>query len=200
MPAYFLLNGQYFNPDRTAMRPYREHVQATMAAYGGCYRRSPAHRIEVLEGAWHPRALGMVEFPTFAQAKAWYDSPEYAPLKAIRLANARNDTILIDALADDEPIEAAPPYTDDARARVLAFLAAAERAGVPPDRFHPGVPIEAVRAAAAQAATPPAPPAGAAVPAAEALDRIEALLPALEREGRQRVMARCQELDALADA
>jgi hypothetical protein len=37
-------------------------VQPTMAAYGGHYRRGLAHRLEVLEGDWHPRALGMVEF------------------------------------------------------------------------------------------------------------------------------------------
>src|SRR5688572_21704304 len=92
MPAYFLLNGRYFNPDRTAMNYYVAHVRPTVAAHGGRYRRALTHRVEVIEGAWHPRALGMIEFPTFAQAKAWYDSPEYAPLKAIRLANVRNDT------------------------------------------------------------------------------------------------------------
>ena len=81
MTAYILLNGRYFNPDRTPMRPYAERVQATMAAYGGGYRRGLGHRVEVLEGDWHPRALAMLEFPTFEQARAWYHSPEYAPLK-----------------------------------------------------------------------------------------------------------------------
>ena len=79
----------------------------------------------MLEGAWQPRALGMLEFPTFEQAQAWYDSPEYAPLKAIRLANVRNDTILLDALADDQPRAAGPAFSD------------AERMS-PPPRPRPG--------------------------------------------------------------
>ena len=115
MPAYILLNGRSFNPDRTAMRAYTERAPAVVAAYGGRYCRSLAHRVEVLEGAWQPRALGMLEFPTFEQAQAWYDLPEYAPLKAIRLANVRNDTILLDALADDQPRAAGPAFSDAER-------------------------------------------------------------------------------------
>jgi hypothetical protein len=150
----------------------------------------------VLEGDWHPRFLGMVRFPTYDQARAWYDSPEYAPLKAMRLAHARIDIILADALADDQPYESSPQLTDTARARLDAFLAEAARRGVPPDRFHPGETVEAVLAGlAAKAASPPTPPERAALPAAEALERVEALLPALDREGRERVLARCRELD-----
>jgi len=185
VPAYILLNGRYFDPDRTAMRAYTEQVQPTLAAYGGRYRRSVTHPIEVLEGTWHPRALGMVEFPTFEQARAWYDSPEYAPLKAIRLAHVRNDTILIDALADDQTIESGPPILPEERARLLAFFAEAERRGIPPDRFHPGESIESmVQAVAAEP------------PTQVAFEQVAALLPALDRDGRQRIMARCRELDA----
>jgi uncharacterized protein (DUF1330 family) len=195
VPAYIILNGRYFHPDRTRMRYYVDHVRATMALYGGGYRRAPAQRVEVLEGAWHPRALGILEFPTYEQARAWYDSPEYAPLKAIRLANIRNDTILVDALADGQGPETAQ-RSDEERARFIAFLAEAERRGVPPDRFRPGESIESVLAAsAAEAARPPAPATAAETPEA-ALERALALLPALDPEGRQRVMARCQALDA----
>ena len=199
MPAYIILNGRYFNPDRTAMRYYSAHVQPTAAAYGGGYRRMLQQRLEVLEGAWHPRMFGIVEFPTFEQARAWYDSPEYAPLKAIRLANVRNDTILVDALADDQTPASIPPFADEERARVLAFLAEAERRGVPPDRFHPGETVESVLAGLDAAAPAAEPSTGAEGPAA-ALERVRALLPALDREGRQRVLARCQQLAAQAEA
>jgi uncharacterized protein (DUF1330 family) len=144
--AFILLNGRYQNPDRTAMRPYGEQVQPTMAAYGGRYVRGLAHRLEVLEGDWHPRALGMLQFPTFEQALAWYHSPEYAPLKPIRLANARNDTILVDALADGQPYESRPMFSDEDWMRLDMFFAEAERRGIPPDRFHPGESIESVLA------------------------------------------------------
>jgi uncharacterized protein (DUF1330 family) len=196
--ANILLNGRYFNPDRTAMRPYGEQVEATMAAYGGRYRRGLAHRLEVLEGDWHPRALGMLEFPTFEQAQAWYHSPEYAPLKPIRLTNASNDTILVDALADNQPWTSRPVFSDEDWARLDAFFAEAERRGNPPDRFHPGEPLESVLAATAtEAARPPTTAAAAESPEA-ALERVLTLLPALNSEGRQLVVARCQALDAAA--
>ena len=197
MTAYILLNGRYFNPDRTAMRSYTEHVQPTMASYGGRYRRGLPHRLEVLEGDWHPRMFGIVEFPTFEQARAWYDSPEYAPLKADpagqraqrhhprRRAGRRPDVRVAAALRGR-----------GAGARLDAFLAEAERRGVPPDRFHPGEPIEAVLAASGAEPSPaPAPGDGTS---AAALERVLSLLPALDPEGRQRVMARCQALDARA--
>jgi hypothetical protein len=117
---------------------------------------------------------------------------KYAPLKAIRLANVRNDTILLDALADGQPYESWPQFTLTAQAQLNAFFGEADDRGVPPDRVHPGESVESVLAASqAAVAGPPATPA-----AAEALERVFELLPALDREGRQRVMARCQPMDS----
>ena len=39
---------------------------------------------EVLEGSWDPKRLVVLEFESMEQAKAWYDSPEYADLKKLR--------------------------------------------------------------------------------------------------------------------
>jgi uncharacterized protein (DUF1330 family) len=194
VPAYIVLNGRYFDPDRTAMQAYTARVRPTMAAYGGDYHRTLAQRLEVLEGSWHPRSLGIVKFPTFEQARAWYHSPEYAPLKAIRLAHARNDTILVDALADEQAYESRPMWSDAERDRLDAFFAEAERRGIPPDRFRPGVPLEA--AVAEAAAEPAASPAPTTAERSAALERVLALLPTLDPAGRRRVVARCRELDA----
>jgi uncharacterized protein (DUF1330 family) len=38
----------------------------------------------------------LMEFPDADSARAWYDSPEYRPLKAIRHRAARNNAVLID--------------------------------------------------------------------------------------------------------
>jgi hypothetical protein len=84
------------------------------------------------------------------------------------------------------------------QARLNAFFVEAQRKGVPPDRFHPGEPIESVLTPpATQATRRPATAAAAETPEA-ALERVLALLPELDREGHQRVMARCQALDAAA--
>jgi uncharacterized protein (DUF1330 family) len=42
-------------------------------------------------------ALVLVEFPDGDSARAWYDSPEYQPLKAIRHRAARNNAVLIES-------------------------------------------------------------------------------------------------------
>jgi hypothetical protein len=100
----------------------------------------------------------------------------------------------VDALEDDQTLADGPPFSAEDQARLLTFLGEAERRGVPPDRFHPGEPIESVLVpSAAEAAAHP--PAAAKAPAA-ALEQVLALLASLDSEGRQQVMARCQTLDA----
>jgi uncharacterized protein (DUF1330 family) len=88
------------------MRPYMDQVEATMARYGGFYRTWLRHGVEVVEGDFGPH-LGptIVEFPTFAQLRAWYDSEEYAPLKALRQEHMRFDVMLVDGLSDEEIAE-----------------------------------------------------------------------------------------------
>ena len=107
MAAYYIALARAV-PDnrREVMRPYLEQVEATMARYGGFYRTWLRHRVEAVEGDFGPH-LGptIVEFPTFAQLRAWYDSPEYAPLKALRQQHMRFDVMLVDGLSDEEIAE-----------------------------------------------------------------------------------------------
>jgi uncharacterized protein (DUF1330 family) len=107
MAAYYIALAREV-PDnwQGLMRPYIDEVEATMARYGGFYRTWLRHRVEVVEGDFGPH-LGptIVEFPTFAQLRAWYDSPEYAPLKALRQQHNRFDVMLVDGLSDEEIAE-----------------------------------------------------------------------------------------------
>lgn len=108
MVAYIILVGREAPKDMTVMRPYIEQAESVLARYGGHYRARGRHRVTLLEGDLGPfRGVTIIEFPTPEQARAWYDSPEYAPLKALRLANARFDTLLVEGLAEGEP--ATPP-------------------------------------------------------------------------------------------
>jgi len=91
---------------RELMRPYLEQVEATMAQYGGFYRTWLRHRVEVVEGDLGPhQGPTIVEFPTYEQLRAWYDSSEYAPLKALRQQHNRFDVMLVDGLSDEEIAE-----------------------------------------------------------------------------------------------
>jgi uncharacterized protein (DUF1330 family) len=107
MVAYYIALAREM-PDnwREFMRPYMDQVETTMARYGGFYRTWLRHRVEVVEGDLGSH-LGptIVEFPTFEHLQAWYHSPEYAPLKALRQRHMRFDVMLIDGLSDEEIAE-----------------------------------------------------------------------------------------------
>ena len=49
-----------------------------------------------MEGVWHPNRLAMLEFESVEQARRWYASDEYAPLKDIRLKTANTRLFLVE--------------------------------------------------------------------------------------------------------
>jgi uncharacterized protein (DUF1330 family) len=96
MPAYIVVQIAIHDP--TTYERYKELAPASIAAYGGRYvvRGGPS---EVLEGSWQPGRLVVLEFPTAAQARAWWGSPEYAPAKAVRQRCAQTEMLLIEGSA-----------------------------------------------------------------------------------------------------
>lgn len=70
--------------DEERANAYRELAAASIARYGGRYL-SRGHRPDPAEGDWPAeQRLMVVEFPTMAQARRWYASPEYAPALTLR--------------------------------------------------------------------------------------------------------------------
>ncbi len=93
MPAYVVVNIDVLDPVR--YEEYKRLATPTVEAHGGRYLVRGG-RTEVLEGKWIPRRIVVLEFPTVAQAKAWWDSPEYAHAKPIRQASARTDMFIVE--------------------------------------------------------------------------------------------------------
>lgn len=95
MPAYFIAEVEVLDP-----APFQEYVQgapATVRQYGGEYiARGGA--IEVLEGSWHPKRLTIIRFESVARAKEWFNSPEYAPFKAIRKRTTKANLLVTEGL------------------------------------------------------------------------------------------------------
>jgi uncharacterized protein (DUF1330 family) len=81
--------------DPQAYEQYKVLAPPSIAAYGGRYLVRGG-RSELLEGAWQPPRLVILEFPTPAQARAWWSSPEYAPAKALRQRCAQTEMLLIE--------------------------------------------------------------------------------------------------------
>jgi uncharacterized protein (DUF1330 family) len=96
MAAYLVTEIEITDP--AGYEEYRKGVGATLAAYGGRNLVRPGGKMEVLEGEWVPKRLVILEFPSIAQLKAWYGSPEYRPLLEIRLRTAKSKMIMIEGV------------------------------------------------------------------------------------------------------
>ena len=91
MPAYLIAEIEVV--DSTGFEEYRQKVPATIAAHGGRYL-ARAGATETLEGNWSPKRLVVLEFPSMVQLKAWWTSPEYQPLRAIRQRTAKSKVVV----------------------------------------------------------------------------------------------------------
>ena len=96
MPAYIVVQISIHDP--VTYEHYIKIAPPSIAAYGGRYivRGGPS---EVLEGSWQPRRLVVLEFPSVDRARAWWDSPEYAPAKAVRQQCADTEMLLIQGVS-----------------------------------------------------------------------------------------------------
>ena len=93
MVAYVINDMEVTDP--ALLEEYKKLSPATIAQYGGRFL-ARGGRTETLEGDWSPRRLVILEFPSYEQAKAWADSPEYAPAKRLRQKASRSNLVLID--------------------------------------------------------------------------------------------------------
>jgi uncharacterized protein (DUF1330 family) len=96
MAAYVIV--QIVVEDPVVYEQYRAMAPPSIAAYGGRYLVRGG-RSEILEGAWQPGRLVVLEFSSPDQARAWWDSPEYAPAKALRQRCAQTEMLLVDGAA-----------------------------------------------------------------------------------------------------
>jgi uncharacterized protein (DUF1330 family) len=83
--------------DEARYAQYRAMVPATLQQYGGRFVvRGGA--VETLEGDWKPGRVVVLEFADAAAARRWYDSPEYAPAKALRHDTSEGKLILVEGV------------------------------------------------------------------------------------------------------
>ena len=95
MAAFFIADQREVTDPET-MKTYAQGVVATVEQYGGtfvCRGGDP----EVIEGDWPAKRVIIIEFADRAAFHAWYDSPEYADLKAMRLSSSRSNVIVVDS-------------------------------------------------------------------------------------------------------
>ena len=95
MAAYVIVNITIRDPMR--YEEYKRLATPTVEAYGGRYD-ARGGSVDVREGGWTPSRLVVLEFPTVERARAWWDSPEYAPAKAVRQSCADTQLVITEGV------------------------------------------------------------------------------------------------------
>ena len=95
MAAYVIVQVDVKDPVR--YEAYKAMVPPSLTKFGGRFlvRGGKTH---TMEGTWAPRRFVIVEFPSVEQAKAWWESPEYAEAKALRQATSDSQLIIAEGL------------------------------------------------------------------------------------------------------
>jgi uncharacterized protein (DUF1330 family) len=99
MPAYVIAEIEVTDP--AGYEEYKAMVPAVLARYGGRYL-ARGGEVACLEGAAPPGRVVVLEFPSLAQAKAWWASAEYAPARAIRQRTAKSRLVAVAGLDGQE--------------------------------------------------------------------------------------------------
>lgn len=95
MRAYVVSRVTFRDPE--AMYHYIEEAPRTVEAFGGRYLVRGGG-VRALEGKWSHDRLVVVEFESREAALAWYESPDYRPLRDLRQGAADAVILLADGL------------------------------------------------------------------------------------------------------
>lgn len=92
MPAYIIVEVSIDNP--VEYEDYKKLTPLSLKPFDGKFivRGGQA---ETLEGDWNPERIVVLEFPTVEKAKAWWNSDQYAPAKALRQRTSHTKMIVV---------------------------------------------------------------------------------------------------------
>jgi uncharacterized protein (DUF1330 family) len=78
-------------------REYIQKAHALVEKHGG-KSVAATEKYETIEGSLPEGRVVILEFPSMEKAKAFYDDPEYQPLKKIRKTFCDSDSIIFETL------------------------------------------------------------------------------------------------------
>ena len=95
MAAYIIADVEITDP--AAYEGYKPLASAALEKYGArILVRGGA--VEPAEGGWSPKRLVILEFPSMAALKRFYDSPEYVKARAIRQRASKSKLIFAEGI------------------------------------------------------------------------------------------------------
>jgi uncharacterized protein (DUF1330 family) len=93
MPTYIV--GDIHITDPAAYQAHVPRALATIARFGGRVIAGGG-KIDLLEGGPMPERIFIIEFPSAAAARRWYQSDEYQAVSKVRLSASHGRVFLIE--------------------------------------------------------------------------------------------------------
>ena len=84
-------------PDPKRYEVYKRDLAKIIARHGGEYLVRGGE-IEVMEGDWKPNRVVMVRFPNREAIHAFFDDPDYEPLRKLRQLIGKSQMIAVDGV------------------------------------------------------------------------------------------------------
>ena len=95
MVAYVIADVEITNP--VEYEDYKRMVPATLEAFGGKFV-ARGGEVAVLEGAWRPNRLVIIEFESVERARAWWASEEYRAAKELRQQHSVGSLVVVEGV------------------------------------------------------------------------------------------------------
>ena len=95
MAAYVIAHIDVKDPVR--YENYKKMSPISIEKFGGRFIARGGN-VEVLEGAWQPKRLVLLEFPSVEAARQWYASDDYAPARELRQATSTGDLVVLEGI------------------------------------------------------------------------------------------------------
>ena len=96
MSAWVVVDTKITNPE--AYEEYKALAGPLVEAFGGVYRARGGELDVREDDLWEPTRLVIVEFPDIEAARLFAYSDDYAPIAAIRHANADCTVVIVDGV------------------------------------------------------------------------------------------------------
>jgi len=95
MPAYWVARARITDP--TTYKKYTDQVPEIMSRYGGKIL-ARGGRYRMMEGPENFQRFVVIEFPTFEQGVACFESPEYQEASVFRRAGGVVETVIVEGV------------------------------------------------------------------------------------------------------
>jgi uncharacterized protein (DUF1330 family) len=95
-PAYIVVDVRIDDTD--AYEIYKQKVVPIVTSFGGEYLVRGGNMDIIQDELWSPTRMVLLKFPSRARALEFINSPEYAPVKQMRMDNSAGSLVILEGI------------------------------------------------------------------------------------------------------